>query len=144
MAASTIRLSYVKPIYELAHAVKCSRGRVCAGDERAVLGVSAQLVKVAFQCQRHAKTVFARQHHVVMNTAKAFLVGLYAHVGLHHGRAENEVKFVVLQLVVKGAEGAAAGTIGGACLKCLVYGSRIYLLHIFDFLAKNVEKYSLV
>lgn len=66
-----------------------------------------QLVQMAFQHQGHPQAVALGEHHLVMREAEPLLVGLDAHVRLHHGRAGDVVHHPGLQHVPHPADGAA-------------------------------------
>ena len=87
---------------------------------------------MALQSEGHAETVLADKHEIVMQTAKALLVGLDTHLGLHHGCAENEIQLIFFQFAVDGAQRASAGGIGGRGLKGFVDGYGIDLFHNFS------------
>jgi len=115
---------------QLLDARPCAR----AGDrERQVGYLAAQLVQMRFKRQRHAEAVLAHEHHIVVHTAEAELVCLYADIRLHHRRAEDYVKLVLLKHTVKRAYRARAF---GSCLsltpEMLFYRYRIYLLHFMS------------
>ena len=50
------------------------------------------LVEMAFQHERHAQAAAAAEHHPVVGEAKTLLVGFYAHIRLHHGRAGDIIR----------------------------------------------------
>ena len=58
------------------------------------------LRQVAFQHQRQGQSLGAADHHCEMIPAEAQFIGLHPHVGLHHGRPQDQIQFIPLQLII--------------------------------------------
>ena len=101
------------------------------GEKPSVLYLLFQLIDVALKGQRHSETVLHNEHHVIVSFAKAFLVGLYSHIGLHHGSSEDKLQLIVFKLIIKSAKRTSAGVVGGGRLEGFIYGYGINLFHSF-------------
>jgi hypothetical protein len=97
--------------------------------QTSVLDVVLQLLEVAFQSQGHAEAVLTKEHQIVMQTAKALLVGFDANVRLHHGGSKDEIQLVLLQLTIDSTHRASAGCIITGGFKRFIYGYGINLFH---------------
>ena len=70
----------------------CLLPRAFAQQRRPGENLLFHLVEMAFQHERHAQAAAAAEHHPVVGEAKTLLVGFYAHIRLHHGRAGDIIR----------------------------------------------------